>query len=262
MNDKIKKLSTKLVDLFPQKEFSDPQEAFTSFSNVYIPQRAYFGNFSPEDIIKLVIYIYSYKNTKDFDYGDKILNNIAFSDLLLITDKEHIATCNVCDGNGGWECEDCGGSGEILCLKCDDFANDDDGKPCEECSGKGGFECETCGGTGNQTCDYCEGDGEYVSDESEYQLYTIACWDKDMNDACEKSEGDLYGAFTYDYFLDRFENYIILSIDDNHARLNDDLEMDKMYATSYDDNPKLSISGQKVLRIFNMDNSLISRYIT
>jgi hypothetical protein len=83
-----------------------------------------------------------------------------------------------------------------------------------------------------------------------------------MNDACEQSEGTPYGAFTYDYFLNRFERYIILSIENNHERLNDDLEMDKMYATSYDDNPRLFISGQKTLKIFNMDNSLTSRYIS
>lgn len=262
MNDKIKKLSTKLVGLFPQKEFLDPQEAFTSFSDVYIPQKDYFGNFSPEDIIKLVIYIYSYKNTKDFDYGDKILNNLAFSDLLLITEKEHITTCNECNGYGGWECESCGGRGEVECEECDGDGNTDDGETCKACSGKGDFKCETCEGTGNETCNYCEGDGEYISDESEYQLYTIACWDKDMNEACEQSEGTPYAAFTYDYFLNRFEKYIILSIENNHARLNDDLEMDKMYATSYDDNPKLTISSQKVLKMFNMNNPINSRYTT
>jgi RecJ-like exonuclease len=230
MNDKIKKLSTKLVDLFPQKEFLDPQEAFTSFSDVYIPQKDYFGNFSPEDIIKLVIYIYSYKNTKDFDYGDKILNNLAFSDLLLITDENYTATCNECNGYGGWECETCGGGGEMRCLECDGDGKTDDNKTCEECSGRGDF--------------------------------TIACWDKNMNDACEQSEGDLYGAFTYDYFLARFEKYIILNIVNDHRRLNVNLEMDKMYATDYDDNPELTISGQKVLKIFNINNSLISRYTT
>jgi len=261
MNDKLKKLSTKLVDLFPQKEFSDPQVAFTSFSDVYIPQKDYFGNFSPEDIIKLVIYIYSYKNTKDFDYGDKILNNLAFSDLLLITEKEHIATCNQCGGYGGYDCETCYGSGEAQCEEC---GGDGEigGDICDKCSGKGDSECETCGGTGRETCDNCEGHGEFESDEFEYQLYTIACWDKDMNEACEQSEKTPYAAFTYDYFLNRFERYIILSLENGHARLNDDLEMDKMYATDYDDNPELTISGQKVLKIFNINNSLISRYTT
>lgn len=261
MNDKLKKLSTKLVDLFPQKEFSDPQDAFTSFSDVYIPQKDYFGNFSPEDIIKLVIYIYSYKNTMDFDYADKILNNLAFSDLLLITEKEHIATCNQCGGYGGYDCETCYGSGEAQCEEC---GGDGEigGDICDKCSGKGDSECETCGGTGRETCDNCEGHGEFESDEFEYQLYTIACWDKDMNEACEQSEKTPYAAFTYDYFLNRFERYIILSLENGHARLNDDLEMDKMYATDYDDNPELTISGQKVLKIFNINNSLISRYTT
>ena len=260
MNDRLKRIAKKLQQQFPVKEFNEPQEAYTMFSDIYIEHKEFFKIFKPEEIIKLVIYIYSYKNTKDFDYGDKILNNLSFSDLLLITDEEYIATCGQCDGNGGWECEGCGGSGEIVCLKCDGDGTTDDGKTCKKCSGKGGFECETCGETGNQTCDYCEGDGEYVSDESEYQLYTIACWDKDMNNACEQSEGDLYGAFTYDYFLNRFEKYIILNIENNHEKLNNDLQMDKMYATSYDDNPRLFISGQKTLKIFNMDNSLIYKY--
>jgi hypothetical protein len=83
-----------------------------------------------------------------------------------------------------------------------------------------------------------------------------------MNDACEQSEGTPYAAFTYDYFLNRFEKYIILSIENNHTRLNDELEMDKMYATSYDDNPELTISSQKVLKMFNMNNPVNSRYTT
>lgn len=261
-NDRLKKISTKLSNFFNVKEFSDPQEAYEMFSDVYIQQKVFFNSFSPEEIIKLVIYIYSYKNTKDFVFGDKILNNLAFTDLLLITDEEYIATCNVCDGNGGWECEGCGGSGEIVCLKCDGDGNDDDGKTCKKCSGKGGFECETCGGTGDENCDYCEGDGDYVSDESEYRIYTIACWNKQMNEYCEQSEGTPYGAFDYDFFLDRFESYIILGVKDGHDRLRNDLRMDVMYATSYDDNPKLFISGQKRMKIINMDNSLISRYLS
>ena len=287
MNDRLKRLSTKLVKQFPVKEFNDPQETYTMFSDIYIEHKDFYKTFNPEDIIKLVIYIYSYKNTKDFDYGDKILNNLAFSDLLLITEKEHIATCNECNGNGGWECESCGGGGEVDCDTCEGDGTvscetcngygtvEKNGEEvdcdecygigevtCDGCAGQRSFQCDTCKGTGNETCDYCEGDGEYISDESEYDLYTIACWDKDMNDACEQSEGTPYGAFTYDYFLNRFERYIILNIENNHERLNDDLEMDKMYATSYDDNPRLFISGQKTLKIFNMDNSLTSRYIS
>jgi hypothetical protein len=259
MNDRLKRIAKKLQQQFPVKEFNEPQEAYTMFSDIYIEHKEFFKIFKPEEIIKLVIYIYSYKNTKDFDYGDKILNNLSFSDLLLITEKEHIATCNQCGGYGGYDCETCYGSGEAQCEEC---GGDGEigGDICDKCSGKGDSECETCGGTGNQTCDYCEGDGEYVSDESEYQLYTIACWDKDMNNACEQSEGDLYGAFTYDYFLNRFEKYIILNIENNHEKLNNDLQMDKMYATSYDDNPKLFISGQKTLKIFNIGFSLIYKY--
>jgi hypothetical protein len=259
MNDRLKRIAKKLQQQFPVKEFNEPQEAYTMFSDIYIEHKEFFKIFKPEEIIKLVIYIYSYKNTKDFDYGDKILNNLSFSDLLLITEKEHIATCNQCGGYGGYDCETCYGSGEAQCEEC---GGDGEigGDICDKCSGKGDSECETCGGTGNQTCDYCEGDGVYVSDESEYQLYTIACWDKDMNNACEQSEGDLYGAFTYDYFLNRFEKYIILNIENNHEKLNNDLQMDAMYATSYDDNPHLFISGQKTLKIFNIGFSLIYKY--
>ena len=81
MNDRLKRLSTKLVKQFPVKEFNDPQETYTMFSDIYIEHKDFYKTFKPEDIIKLVIYIYSYKNTKDFDYGDKIHNNLAFSDL-------------------------------------------------------------------------------------------------------------------------------------------------------------------------------------
>ena len=285
MNDRLKRLSTKLVKQFPVKEFNDPQETYTMFSDIYIEHKDFYKTFKPEDIIKLVIYIYSYKNTKDFDYGDKILNNLAFSDLLLITEKEHIATCNECNGNGEVDCGTCGGEvdcdtcegdGTVSCETCNGYGTvEKNGEEvdcdecsasgevtCDGCAGQGSFQCDTCKVTGNETCDYCGGEGEYISDESEYDLYTIACWDKDMNDACEQSEGTPYGAFTYDYFLNRFERYIILNIENNHERLNDDLEMDKMYATSYDDNPRLFISGQKTLKIFNMDNSLTSRYIS
>ena len=65
MNDKLKRLASKMVDLFPS-EFSSPQDCYDLFQNIYKKQFDYFSYFEPENLIKLVFYLYSYKTTKDF----------------------------------------------------------------------------------------------------------------------------------------------------------------------------------------------------
>ena len=65
MNDKLKRLAIKMVDLFPS-EFSSPQDCYNLFQDIYKKQFDYFSYFEPENLIKLVFYLYSYKTTKDF----------------------------------------------------------------------------------------------------------------------------------------------------------------------------------------------------
>ena len=38
-NNRLKKLANKMVDLFPTNKFTDPQETYDVFSNVYMSQR-------------------------------------------------------------------------------------------------------------------------------------------------------------------------------------------------------------------------------
>jgi hypothetical protein len=83
--------------------------------------------------------------------------------------------CEVCEGHGYVNCDECSGSHEIPCGDCEDGYNecthcdgsgymeeDEDGNAecCDECGGGGTIECCECRGHGYVDCDNCDSDGE------------------------------------------------------------------------------------------------------
>jgi len=227
-NNRLKKLANKMVDLFPTNKFTDPQETYDVFSNVYMSQRDYFSLFKPEDILKLIFYIYSLKNTKDFKVADNLINNLGFCNLLLITTEPYEAICGACNGDGDFDCDTCYGTGESY-----------DGGDCPKCV------------QGRVTCQDCDGIGEVESDEVIYKLYQIVTWNTDIKNLCEMNEDSVTPAFSYDYFLKNHKEYIVLIIRDDNDRFIKDLSPDDMYSTYYDDSPELAMGGSKKLQIYN-----------
>ena len=227
-NNRLKKLSSKMVDLFPMNEFRDPQEVYDVFSNIYLSQKDYFSLFKPEDILKLIFYIYSLKNTNDFKVADNLINNLGFCNLLLITTEPYESTCDACNGDGDFECDTCYGTGEL-----------DDGEDCPNCV------------QGSNMCHDCDGVGSVETNEVFYKLYQIVTWNTDIKNLCEMNEDSHTPAFSYDYFLKNHKEYIILIIRDDNDRFINGLSPDDMYSTYYDDSPELSMGGSKKLQIYN-----------
>lgn len=227
-NNRLKKLASKMVDLFPMNEFKDPQEVYDVFSNIYLSQKDYFSLFKPEDILKLIFYIYSLKNTNDFKVADNLINNLGFCNLLLITTEPYESACDACNGDGGFECDTCYGTGEL-----------DDDEDCPNCV------------QGSNMCQDCDGIGSVETDEVFYKLYQIVTWNTDIKNLCEMNEDSHTPAFSYDYFLKNHKEYIVLIIRDDNDRFINGLSPDDMYSTYYDDSPELSMGGSKNLQIYN-----------
>ena len=71
MDEKLQRLATKIVGLI-KGELENPQDCFEKFAIVYKSQYDYFQNFEPSNLLKLIFYIYSFKNTGNFfTYDEK-----------------------------------------------------------------------------------------------------------------------------------------------------------------------------------------------
>jgi len=67
-------------------------------------------------------------------------------------------SCSECSGEGELDCGDCDGTGMIDGEECETCEGFKK-ITCEECSGDGEVDCEDCGGDGQVTCSTCDGDG-------------------------------------------------------------------------------------------------------
>ena len=271
MDEKIKKIAIKTEGLV--KYFGTPQMTFDNLREIAKKQKEYFEYLGPDNFIKLSIYIYSLKETKDFKLAEKILNNLTFCKLLMTEGNLHVSQCDECEGSGELNCDYCGGddkvncdtceqSGRVTCPECDGDGRqmgDGEWEDCEACDGDGEIECGDCGGDGETSCGDCDrgtvecgdcdGSGEIESiDKVDYQSYFIANWNKDITNSCElnlKQNKPALSEYTFDSLRD---DYITLSIDNEYAPL--DLIVNKMYCTFYDDEPKLYFDLSMQIRSF------------
>jgi len=252
MNEKIKSLSVKLEELF--SEPITPQSIYHQMRDITKPQVEYFRRFGPENIIKLMFYVYSLKKTGGFKLGEKILNNLFFTHLFETDGEYAVHTCSQCHGDGETDCPycdegketcpTCEGTGEVDCPICD--GNDPD---CEECEGTGEVECPDCAGTGVVNCEYCNGSGTYECDncdglgetesniEKIYDLTFLCSWNKDLKYECELKvdtlspiENDVSG-----------NDYIILYKTQSNGPISSEVELGRYYCISYSDEPDLSL---------------------
>ena len=107
--------------------------------------------------------------------------------------------CNVCDGEGEIDCDECAGEVEFECNVCGGSGEID----CEECEGNGQTEeeCDTCEGEGETYCDYCEeGYSECNECDGEYEVSD-----------CDDCEGD--GVFVVEH--ERAGQYFLNPTKDN-----------------------------------------------
>jgi len=264
MNDKIKRLSSNLSEIIPDHDTI--QDLYFELRNLMVKQKDYFSNISPENMVKVLFYIWSIKKTGNFNVGDKLLNNILFA-ILITTEGNHHREecpscdgageqyCNYCDGNGNVECDNCDGDGVITCSECDGDGRqmgDGEWENCEECDGAKELTCPDCAGEGKvdcnrcyngyENCSECDGQGEIKTDEFEYSNYFIVTWNNFIKDRCELTEGTPESAFS-EYEFDKLrDEYVVLYQVEEHAELKDFIEINEVYCVSQSDNPIIDYS--------------------
>ena len=269
MSDKIKRLAKNITELLTNTE--TPQDTYYSLVHLMKKQRDYFQHISPENIVKLIFYCYSFAKTKDFALSDKMLNEIGFAVLFNNSGDNHKeecdecggsgdVQCDICDGSGRMECDTCDGSGEEQCQECDgegEIEVDGEMVSCEECGGEGVLTCSDCGGEGtrecdhcnygNQTCDKCEGDGEVETDDINYERFFIVTWNKSIKDRCEYTELDTDITMSEYDFDNLSDKYIKLKIEEPHMEFAEWVNTNEMYCSYYNDNPKLFLDREMYL---------------
>ena len=246
MNEKIKRLSTNVSDLLPDNP-KDPQDVYDSFSLLYNNQSEYFRNLGPDNIIKLVFYIYSLKETGNFKMGDDMINNLAFASLFTTNGNYKNEECPECDGSGVIPCHNCT-QGLIDCDECGGRGEDSENDTCGVCDGDGEVYCDECGGDGDLQCDFCDGLGEITSDRLELLHYYICTWSNQVKTSCELEERTKEPAMSeYDFDRLRGNHYLVLYYDERDLEFKTFVEINQMYCLSYDDEPRLLIARNNLI---------------
>ena len=261
MNEKLKKITLKLQDSI--KKFDSIQDLYFKLKRIAISQSDYFSYLGPNNLIKLTLYIYSYKMTKGFDMGDKMINNLSFAELATPSEQQYSKTCEQCEGDGEMNCLYCGGTHEINCKKCEgegeidcEYCNPEvysyecdecfgeERVDCDECYGRGVVKCEECDVNGTVECDECEGQGEIETDEVVVRFVFITTWSKRIKDQCELSVGTNTPIMSEEEFLSLESDFIILSSGEGHQIL--DVDPYQMYCLSYSDEPAISLHSNSM----------------
>jgi hypothetical protein len=248
MNDKLKRLAKNVSELLPE-DLRDPQDVYDAFSVVYSNQADYFRNLGPENIIKMVFYIYSLKDTGSFALGDKIINNLSFASLFTTSGNYADEECSECEGSGTVRCDNCDYEGRVKCVQCGGDGEDSSGETCDDCQGGGDVYCDQCGGDGDISCYECDGTGEVETDELEYMYSYICTWNSQVENQCYLNERTGEPAMS-EYDFDRLsDEFITLFYTEENAKLRNFVEINQVYCVSYWDEPKLLIGPDKFLQI-------------
>lgn len=282
MSDKLKKLATKLSELIPKSE--TPQQVYDGLILVMQKQSDYFKYLGPDNIVKLTLYIYSFKTTGKFNVGNTMISSLGFANVFTTEGTEYVKTCESCDGEGELDCEycdrgeitceRCDGTGEVTCEECDGDGRqmgDGEWEDCEVCDGTGNEKCPDCGGEGYLSCDNCDngknecwdcgGHGDVETSQLKYDAYFVATWNRDINRDFSLNENSQYPALS-EYEFDRLrDEYIVLTYeDDGHAEFQDWVKINEVYCTFYSDEPKLNLTEK--MRVDNRADSYEPDYYT
>jgi hypothetical protein len=282
MSDKLKKLAVNLSELTPKSE--TPQQVYDGLILVMQKQSDYFKYLGPDNIVKLTLYIYSFKTTGKFNVGDTMISSLGFANVFTTEGTEYVKECESCDGAGELDCEycdrgeitceRCDGTGEVTCEECDGDGRqmgDGEWEDCESCDGTGNEKCPDCGGEGYLSCDNCDngknecwdcgGHGDVETSQLKYDAYFVATWNRDINRDFSLNENSQYPALS-EYEFDRLrDEYIVLTYeDDGHAEFQDWVKINEVYCTFYSDEPKLNLTEK--MRVDNRADSYEPDYYT
>ena len=260
MNDKLKRLAKNISELIPDNPKS-PQEVFDSFgARIYESQKSYFEAIGGDSIIKIVLYIYSLKETGEFKMGDDMINKLSFASLFYTSGNYRHTECSNCEGSGSVNCDYCSHDGLIDCEECGGDGINSDKDECGECNGQGQVYCDNCGGDGNITCSDCDAVGEVETDELEYTYSYICTWNNEIKNMCELNEGTTEPAMS-EYDFDRLsDDYITLAYTEEAAELRGFVDTNVLYCVSYLDEPKLYLASYNLLQMRWNDSANFNSY--
>ena len=283
--EKLKSIAAKLSVLMPSA--SNPTDVYTSFFELYKKQYEYFTNFAEEDLIKIVIYLWSIIKTGSSNYADDIFKNIFFAGLIHPKGEKVQEECPECDGNGeilcGYcegegnvRCDECDGDGAIQCSNCDgdgqvedsegefedcDVCKGDGVEECSSCSGEGSNRCDECLGYGRESCQECNGIGEIETDKDGFYDVQILSWSTDIFNRCEMTQDTDEPALSEKYFDEKSsEEFIVLSSLEEGEEFKHDLDDNYYYCYDLDDSPKLFIDKRSGKFRINFNTPNINFY--
>lgn len=259
-----------------------PQEYFNYiYPKIFTKNREYFSNFSSEELLKIVLYVYSLKTTGDFTKAEEIFENMAFILAFSTDDEEVTVSCNNCGGEGRQDCNECGGTGNESCQECEGEGNvtcgecggkgkvlDDEGNyepcdycdngevECDECGGDGRLDCSECDGTGRVYCDYCDGDGEITSEDENYvYVFHIISWNTFLNNRAELVNHTKESLVPNIETLHEMNDVVVLTPTETLSiEISEDYLDYEVYVYSYTDSPKI-IGNQSFKIKFELDFS-------
>lgn len=265
MNEKLKNIAMRFEDII--EEYKTPQEVYNSLMQLVKSQPDYFTIKGPQLIIQLTYLIYSYKNTRGFELGEKMLNDNEFIFVLYSHGHHHEEPCEACFINNGYvNCDECDGTGELNCDECDGHGTltcetcygsgidpeSEDDEECWDCNGSGDRTCWKCNGNeitdcpecvdGLVNCEECDGVGTTTTDELEYTIEVIMTWDKSLIDVCKETSQTLVPIMSYKEF-DNLKNCVFMNtIEGNNLDFKKGFRENEVYCFDYADNPRLELS--------------------
>lgn len=275
-NEKLKNIAKKIGGNFKNSE--TPTDLYRSFTSLALSQKEYFLNrFEPYQLIKLIIYCWSFKKTNNFDLGDKIINELEFLTLTYHSSEEYLKdcptcygagtdVCSECQGYGTIECDECRGRGKVDCPECD--GNDPE---CEVCDSFGKVYCAACDGyervdcdhcdEGYVTCHTCDGQTEVETGEILQNIVYIMSWSPTLNFEAKKSEETLGPLVSTDDLIDYEDNYILTNIRFGHNTLDPEVILPDLYYTiDVDDDPPMIVDSNAVIS-WKFDESKMERLV-
>lgn len=272
MDEKLKKSAIRLSNKIKVDELT-PKQTYFALRNKVIDLKEYFSKFTPEEMVKLPFYIYSYKKTGNFDLAEKIIYNIHFIGLVQDYGDDVSRECPSCEGTGEMGCPKCDSDLRVDCPQCEreaevcaDCGEREDNCDCYEFEP---FECPTCNGEGEVLCDMCEGRGEVKCTEcegrgeiempgvNEVRIIKIMTWDPKIISKCEISYYDpINPAFKSEDQLQKLDNYIFLQENFATMELYNDMDPDSLYCFFFSSNAQLKFVNNKLS--FNTESLLLS----
>ena len=284
MNEKLKIVVKKLYPNF-RVDVDTPQEFYRIIQQIFNKHKDYFSKFfTPYDLIKIALYMYSLKIHGSFDWADRTMENLVFI-VAFDTEKEpSVEECPDCGGSGNAECDYCDGSGRNECSECDGSGNAEcsfcdgdgeiDGERCDDCDGTGKVSCDNCegdgyvycngcGGDGSINCGECDGSGEIESDTNfNYTTYEICSWDSSLNSKAEnvvQTFEPLADSDIIDYTEKR--NFFVFNSFISEAELSEDVESNELYCLYVTETPELSYYINPLSPRMEIKRNLINNYL-